>query len=862
MRYNFLEVEAKHQQDWYARNIYATRNDDSPPYYVLEMFPYPSGNIHMGHVRNYTMGDVVARFKRLQGFDVLHPMGWDSFGLPAENAAIENNTHPQTWTRTNINHMKRQLKRLGLSIDWQREFSTCEPEYYQFEQKIFLDFMKQGLAYRKQAVVNWDPVDNTVLANEQVVDGKGWRTGAPVERKKLSQWFLKITAYSDVLLDALDNLNRWPEKVRTMQENWIGKSTGATICFRVPDSDESISVFTTRPDTLFGASFIGVSVGHPFSEKLAKKNSDLQAFIKQCESLGTSEADIEQAEKKGFNTGITVTHPFTGKPLPVFVANFVLMEYGTGAVFACPAHDQRDFDFATKYNLPIIPVVDSDNNYTQSAYTGDGVLINSEFLNGLSVADAKKSAIAKLQKLGAGTPKTIYRLRDWGISRQRYWGCPIPVVHCTDCGVVPVNEADLPITLPTDVSFDKPGNPLCHHPTWKNTTCPKCQKNATRETDTFDTFFESSWYFARFTDSLNTSNAFDMDMANKWLPVNQYIGGIEHAVLHLLYSRFFNRALKKCGYHNVEEPFDGLFTQGMVCHETYQTADGWVHTADVVQTDDGSVNDHLRTKGGTKGKTTRGRVIHADTNTPITVGRSIKMSKSKKNVIDPEDIIQTYGADTARLFMISDSPPERDLEWTESGIEGCYRYIGRLWRLLHAHKDTLPTLGTPIGDNTSHSAKVLVKSIHKTIKSVQDAYESLGFNRAVAHIRALSNHIEAFKPSTDMDGAVLRYALETLTVLISPITPHLAAEMWGILGHTGDIATYPTYNAAYLVDDTVSIGVQVNGKLRGQIHMSPTASADEMTASALNIDTVIKAMQGKDAKKIIAIPGKIVNIVV
>ena len=843
MRYNFLEIEAKYQQDWESRNVYAVREDDSDPYYVLEMFPYPSGNIHMGHVRNYTMGDVVARFKRLQGYDVLHPMGWDSFGLPAENAAIENNAHPQAWTRANIDHMKRQLKKLGLSIDWNQEISTCEPAYYKHEQKMFLDFLKKGLAYRKQAVVNWDPVDNTVLANEQVVDGKGWRTGAVVQRKKLSQWFLKITDFSDVLLESLKTLDRWPDKVRTMQENWIGKSVGATINFQVNNSEDVISVFTTRADTLFGASFIAVSAGHPLSEKLAVNNADLQAFIKQCESLGTSEADIEQAEKKGFNTGLSVAHPFTGADIPVFVANFVLMEYGTGAVFGCPAHDQRDFDFATKYKLSIVPVVASDNDYTKSAYTGDGVLINSDFLNSLSVAEAKKSAVAKLEKLGAGTSEIIYRLRDWGISRQRYWGCPIPVVHCTDCGVVPVQETDLPITLPTDVSFDTPGNPLAHHPTWKHTTCPSCGQNAHRETDTFDTFFESSWYFARFTDANNDTQAFNAKKANKWLPVNQYIGGIEHAVLHLLYSRFFNRSLQKCGYHDVGEPFAGLFTQGMVCHETYQTADGaWVNTTDVIKTDTGAT--------------------HAITGQPITIGRSIKMSKSKKNVIDPEDIIQTYGADTARLFMISDSPPERDLEWTESGIEGCYRYISRVWRLLHTHLAHLPVVGTDISADISADAEKLVKTVHKTIKSVQDAYDTLGFNRAVAHIRALSNQIENVKPVCDGDYTVIRFALETLTVLISPITPHLAAEMWSVLGHKGDIATFPMYDMEKLVDDVISIGVQVNGKLRGQIHVAPTATPDIMSQQALQIETVKNAMQGKQPKKIIAIPKRIVNIVV
>lgn len=850
MRYNFLDVESRVQADWEKHNVYALKHDSRPKYYVLEMFPYPSGNIHMGHVRNYTMGDVVARFKRLQGYNVLHPMGWDSFGLPAENAAIENNVHPKTWTHKNIDHMKAQLKKLGLSIDWNQEISTCEPEYYKFEQKMFLDFLKNGLAYRKEAVVNWDPVDNTVLANEQVVDGKGWRTGAVVERKKLSQWFLRITDFSDVLLDALPHLKRWPEKVRIMQENWIGKSTGAKIHFAVENTDKTISVFTTRPETLFGASFIGLSTEHPITQDLAQTKPQLQDFITACNATGTSQADIEQAEKQGFNTGLTVKHPFTGTPIPVYVANFVLMEYGTGAVFACPAHDQRDFDFATKYALPIRPVIDAEHDYTHGAYTGTGDLIHSDFLNGLHVQDARKTAIEKLESLGVGSPETTYRLRDWGVSRQRYWGCPIPIIHCATCGVVPIPEHDLPITLPDDVDFDKAGNPLDCHPTWKHTPCPTCGADAVRETDTFDTFFESSWYYARFTDANNTQHPFDADKANTWLAVDQYIGGIEHAVLHLLYARFFNRALKQCGYHNIDEPFDGLFTQGMVCHETYQddTAQ-WVHTADVIKTTD------------TDGKTT---AVHARTNKPITIGRSIKMSKSKKNVIDPEDIISTYGADTARLFMISDSPPERDLEWTESGIEGCYRYVNRVWRILHTHLDALPTPHTPLPTHTNGTAQTLIKSVHKTIKSVQESFESLGFNRAVAHIRTLSNDIESFAPVSDTDYAILRHALETLTIIISPITPHLSTEMWKTLGYDTAVLDqdFPAYDDANLVDDCVSIGVQVNGKLRGQIDISPDATKDDMITAATALDTVIKAMDGKSPKKIIAVPGKIVNIVV
>ena len=848
-RYNFLNAEFRLQKKWEDTNAFAVENSDKPKYYVLEMFPYPSGRIHMGHVRNYTMGDVVARYKRLKGFDVMHPMGWDSFGLPAENAAIENNVHPAKWTRDNIASMRGQLKKLGLSIDWTREISTCEPEYYKHEQKMFLDFLANGLAYRREAVVNWDPVDNTVLANEQVVGGKGWRTGATVERRRLSQWFLKITDFADDLLESLQALDRWPDKVRTMQENWINKSTGATVKFTTMDKAEEISVFTTRPDTLFGASFIGLSAGHFLAEKLALKDTACADFIAECNAMVTSEADMEQAEKKGYDTGLRVTHPFDSNiSLPVYVANFVLMEYGTGAVFACPAHDQRDLDFARKYDLPVQTVVlpkgeDATTfSVENEAYTGTGTLFNSDFLTGLDVETAKAKAIEILEKNKSGKAETTYRLRDWGVSRQRYWGCPIPVVHCDDCGTVPVKDADLPVKLPDDVSFDKPGNPLDHHPTWKHTSCPTCDKDAVRETDTFDTFFESSWYYTRFIDALNEDKAFDKDMVNKWLPVDQYIGGIEHAVLHLLYARFFNRALAKCGYHNNEEPFKGLFTQGMVCHETYQDKDGaWVNTADIEKNEKGTV--------------------HKDTGEAVVVGRSIKMSKSKKNVVDPEDIIATYGADTARLFMISDSPPERDLEWTESGVEGCWRYTQRVWRLVAESLPSLPAQGTTQPNTLSDKALKLITETHRTIRGVSDDIEDLGFNRAVAKLRSLTNAIHDAKLEGDDTWAV-RFALESLTLMLSPITPHLSEEIWTQLVG-GDICSvrYPTHNEELLGVDTVSVGVQVNGKLRGQIGVSPTATADEMTALALALDKVQSILNGNEPKKIIAIAGKIVNIV-
>ncbi len=847
-RYNFLEAEQRLQKKWEENKAFAVENSTREKYFVLEMFPYPSGRIHMGHVRNYTMGDVVARYKRLKGFDVLHPMGWDSFGLPAENAAIENNVHPKTWTRQNIINMREQLKKLGLAIDWSREISTCEPEYYKHEQKMFLEFLKNGLAYRKEAVVNWDPVDNTVLANEQVVDGKGWRTGATVEKRKLSQWFLSITDFADDLLEGLKGLERWPDKVRTMQENWINKSTGSNVVFKTTDGIEKISVFTTRPDTLFGASFIGISAGHPLAEKLAKTDEACADFIAECNTMGTSESDIEQAEKKGYDTGLKVVHPFDNSiELPVFVANFVLMDYGTGAVFACPAHDQRDLDFARKYNLPVRAVVlpkDTDADTYQienEAYVGEGIIFNSDFLNGLDVETAKNVAITKLEELDSGTVQTTYRLRDWGISRQRYWGCPIPVVHCEDCGVVPVKEQELPVQLPEDVTFEKAGNPLDNHPTWKHTQCPSCSKDAVRETDTFDTFFESSWYYARFVDALNEEQAFDKDLVNKWMPVDQYIGGIEHAVLHLLYARFFTRALKKCGYHDISEPFKGLFTQGMVCHETYQDLSGaWVNTADVEKTDTS--------------------IIHNKTGEPITVGRSIKMSKSKKNVVDPEDIIATYGADTARLFMISDSPPERDLEWTESGVEGCWRYTQKLWRMVADNLNALPSRDL-IQPELSDEAKKLLIETHKTIKGVSGDIDSLGFNRAVAKLRSLTNAINEGK-LVGSDLWVVRFALESLILMLSPIVPHLAEELW--LHLTGrDITTesYPSFDESLLEEDMLRIGVQVNGKLRGQIAVAVDASPETMTELALALEKVQAILEGAKPKKIIAIPGRIVNIV-
>ena len=868
-RYAVKETEEKWQEVWDDRDCFiATEDPARPKYYVLEMFPYPSGRIHMGHVRNYTLGDVVARAKRAQGHDVLHPMGWDAFGLPAENAAIERGVHPGKWTRENIKAMRAQFKPMGLSIDWSRELSTCEPDYYRHEQKMFLDFLKAGLAYRKKSWVNWDPVENTVLANEQVIDGKGWRSGAPVERRELNQWFLKITQYADDLLAALEHLPRWPEKVRTMQHNWIGRSEGARVFFDLSaKSRESlghdaapVEVFTTRPDTLFGASFVGLSPHHPLTAELAAGNPALQEFIAECDRIGTSEEAVETAEKKGFDTCLTVTHPLDPSiELPVWVANFVLMQYGTGAIFACPGHDQRDLDFARKYGLPVKAVVapaDADvaafsrdmAETATEAFTDPGVAVNSGFLDGLETDAAKRAAIEKLESLDKGKGTIQFRLRDWGVSRQRYWGCPIPIIHCDSCGPVPVPEAQLPVELPEDVSFDKPGNPLDHHPTWKHVDCPSCGKAARRETDTFDTFFESSWYFARFADPKNDALGFSKERADRWLPVDQYIGGIEHAVLHLLYSRFFTRALRDCGYLSAAEPFEGLFTQGMINHETYKDAAGkWVDAGDVEKLSDGTAK-----------RVTDGA--------PITVGRSEKMSKSKRNTVDPTHIIETYGADAARLFMLSDSPPDRDLDWSDAGIEGAWRYLNRLWRLAVASDvDLGPTVaGGPSPDGLEGDALALVKAAHKAIDGVTTDLEALRFNTVVARVRELTNAVaDAAKDPAKANGAAIRFGLETVVRLLNPMTPHITEEIWQRLGHDTILAenAWPKADPAMLVDDTVTLAVQVNGKLRGTIEVAKDCPKDEAEALALALPTVQSQLNGQPPRKVIVVPGKIVNVV-
>jgi leucyl-tRNA synthetase len=850
-RYNFRESEAKWQQRWRERGTFAaTLAPSRPKYYVLEMFPYPSGKLHVGHVRNYTMGDLVARYRRACGYNVLHPMGWDAFGLPAENAAIASGIHPAVWTAENIAVMRAQLQRMGFAYDWDREIATCHPEYYRHEQKMFLDFLAKDLAYRKESWVNWDPVDHTVLANEQVIEGRGWRTGAIVEKRLLSQWFLRITRYSDDLLSALGELDRWPERVRLMQEHWIGRSEGARVEWALVDHDETIEVFTTRPDTLYGASFLALSPHHPLAETLAADDAALAEFVAECDRMGTSEETIETAEKRGYATGIDAIHPLDKtRRVPVYVANFVLMEYGTGAIFGCPAHDQRDLDFARKYELPVIPVVlppkadPATFTVDDIAYVDDGTIYNSAFLNGLSVADAKRAVGERLEAQGSGKRTIAYRLRDWGVSRQRYWGCPIPVIHCPDCGIVPVPEADLPVKLPEDVDFAAPGNPLDRHPTWKHVACPRCRKPATRETDTFDTFFESSWYFARFC-SARAATAFERDAVQYWMPVDQYIGGVEHAVLHLLYSRFFMRALKECGYLDIEEPFAGLFTQGMVCHQTYQNAEGeWLFPEEVTVDAAGRVFDP------------DGRLV--------VIGRLEKMSKSKKNVVGLDNIVDTYGADTARLYLLSDSPPEGDRNWTDTGIEGTWRYVSRLWRLVSEPSVSLPAVGTAMPSDLSAAAVAIRRLTHNTIAAVTEHIENFGFNSAVARIRELTNALEKLSDELPSAGAVLREGLEAVTLMLGPMVPHLAEEMWQQLGHDETLATvpWPIADAELARDEQVTIAVQVNGKLRATLDFRRDAAANEVEEAALALPQVTRLLDGKAPRKVVVVPNRIVSVV-
>ena len=847
-RYNAKEIESKWQAAWERNGSFSVSDDESrKKYYVLEMFPYPSGRIHMGHVRNYTLGDVVARYKRARGFNVLHPMGWDAFGMPAENAAIENKVHPAAWTETNIGTMRRQLKQMGLSYDWSRELATCESEYYRHEQEMFLSFLEHGLAYRKESWVNWDPVDHTVLANEQVIDGRGWRSGAPVEKRKLPQWFLRITNYADELLKGLPSLDRWPDRVRRMQENWIGRSKGLRIFFELKGRSDRLEVFTTRADTIFGASFCAISPNHPLAETVAGESPEIAAFLDECNRQGTAEADLERGEKRGIETGLFAVHPFVAeRELPVFVANFVLMEYGSGAVFGCPAHDQRDLEFARVHGLPVRPVIApagvaaGDLEIRDEAFTGDGVAVNSDFLDGLTVAEAKREVANRLQSVGGGETVTVFRLRDWGVSRQRYWGCPIPVINCPECGVVPVPRADLPVRLPEDVVWDKPGNPLARHGRWKHVACPKCGAAAERECDTFDTFFESSWYFARFTCS-RSENALEAEAVAYWLPVDQYIGGIEHAILHLLYSRFFTRALRDCGYLCFDEPFSGLLTQGMVCHQTYRTGDGrWLFP------------DQVRILDG--------RQVTVENGESVIVGRSEKMSKARKNVVDPETIIRDYGADTARLFMLSDSPPERDIEWTDAGVEGAWRFANRLWRMV---AETPPPAETPMS-GISAAALETRRATHRTIAAVTADLEKFHFNRAVARVRELTNVLAELNSGEAGANVVLREGLEVVVRLLGPMIPHLAEELWCCLGHREMLVDtpWPEGDEELIAEKTVTVALQVNGCLRGTLELPKDTGRQETETAALAEAAVIRAIGGKTVRKVIVVPNRIVNVVV
>ncbi len=843
--YNPQITEAKWQKIWAEKECFkAVEDSDRPKYFVMSMFPYPSGRIHMGHVRNYTLSDVVARYKRAQGFNVLHPMGWDAFGLPAENAARDKGVHPSTWTHENIATMRRELDSMGLALDWSREVTTCDPSYYQHQQKLFLDFLKADLVYRKESWVNWDPVDHTVLANEQVIDGKGWRSGAVVEKRKLSQWFLKITDYAEELLNGLKSLDRWPDKVRLMQENWIGKSEGIEFSFQISGGglpeNSKLPVYTTRADTIMGTSFAVLAPEHPYALRLADSHPDIAAFIEDCKKMDTTEASLEKMEKKGIHTPYTVLHPLTGESLPVYIGNFVLYGYGTGAIKSAPAHDQRDFDFATRYGLPIRPVITGSDVKEGEPYAKKGIVINSgPELDGLTSDAAISKVIRMMESKGIGQGRVNFRLRDWGVSRQRYWGCPIPIIHCESCGVVPVPEKDLPVTLPEDVTFDTPGNPLDHHPTWKHVSCPSCGKPARRETDTCDTFVDSSWYYARYCSAKDTTQPVDKNKADYWLPVDQYVGGVEHAILHLLYARFFARALQHTGHISVTEPFTGLFTQGMVCHESYKGADGaWLYPEQVTKNPDG-------------------RAVKSADGSPVTVLRGDKMSKSKCNVVDPSKIIAGYGADTARLFMLSDSPPERDLEWTESGIEGGWRYVNRLWKLAEETAERGAT------ETPNEKAAQTQRVIHRTIAQVSDSYERFHFNSAVAKIRELSNALEGLNAQNPSESGILREGVETLTQLIAPMLPHVAEEMWERLGHkTLLIETpWPKANPALLVENSVTIAIQVNGKLRATLTLPRDVQGTEVEAAALAQESVQRALDNKPPKKKIYVPNKVLNIV-
>ncbi|MBP7189808.1 MAG: leucine--tRNA ligase [Rickettsiaceae bacterium] len=820
---DFPKIEKKWQKIWHEKKVFESKpSSNKPKYYVLEMLPYPSGKIHVGHLRNYAIGDVLSRFLLASGYNVLHPMGWDAFGLPAENAAIANKTHPADWTYSNIDSMRNQLKSLGLSYDWNREISSCDSSYYKHEQKFFLELLAEGLAYQKESIVCWDPVDQTVLANEQVVDGRGWRSGALVERKHLKQWFLKITDYAEELLSELDNLQGWPESVRSMQEKWIGKSRGAYVDFKLKSGDP-ITVFTTCPETLFGASFVAVSYDHPILSKIDKSDS-VASFIEKCRHMSLSSADIEKAEKEGIYTGVNLVHPLDSNvEVPLLVANYVLMEYGTGALFGCPAHDERDHILATKMGLPIKQVISSENivDIQKEAYTGDGIMINSEFLDGKARSNAKDIVVDKLEELGAGYSATHYRLRDWGISRQRFWGCPIPIIYCDSCGVLPVPYENLPVELPKDADFTGHGNPLDNHPTWKHVKCHKCGLDARRETDTFDTFFESSWYFTRYCDP--KADSMTGKECDYWMPVDQYIGGIEHAVMHLLYARFFTKAMNELGYVNVREPFRNLLTQGMVLHATFKDENGkWLYPSQA---------EELRKQGKT-----------------VVEGKVEKMSKSKNNVIDLESMLTSFGADTARMFVLSDSPPEKDLEWSAAGIEGCNKFINRLFAIA----DSITTV-----DEVSNISEDLLRQIHHAIKHVTEDIQKFRLNKAIARIRELVNALSSY------DGGALGYGFGIVIRLLNPFIPHITEEIWSKFSPTKILAEmeFPSYDEKYLIVSKVTLAIQVNGKLRATKEFSADASQEEIKDVALNIDAVKKHIDGKEVRKVIIVPGKIVNIV-
>lgn len=838
--YAFKAIESKWQAQWEKTKSSAhaeTQGDQHT--YVLEMLPYPSGKLHMGHVRNYAIGDARARFKRLQGFSVLHPMGWDAFGLPAENAAIQNNVHPNAWTVENMAEMRRQLSMLGFSYNWDREIATCKPEYYGHQQRLFLEFYEKGLLERKDSWVNWDPIENSVLANEQVINGRGWRSNALVEKRRLNQWSLKITDYAQQLLDDLKLLSGWPEKVVKMQENWIGRSEGAHVHFQIQGQDEIVTIFTTRPDTLFGASFVAIAPAHPLAERLSKDNFELDAFIKECQQMIATEEAISTVEKKGYDTGLRVVHPFDEtRSVPVYVANFVLMDYGTGAVFGCPAHDERDFEFATKYNLPIPPVV-KDEESSPLPYLGDGIIMNSDFLDGLSTTEAKAAAIQMLEDLKKGERKVTFRLRDWLVSRQRYWGCPIPVIHCDDCGVVPVPVSDLPVVLPDDVMFDKPGNPLEHHPTWKNVACPSCGKAARRETDTLDTFFDSSWYFMRYCSPKNMDAPFDKNEVAKWAPVDWYIGGVEHAVLHLLYARFFTKAFRDLGYVSFSEPFTNLLTQGMVCHETYKDEnDQWLYPEEVI-------------------KNNNGELIVESTGKKAFLGRSEKMSKSKKNLIDPLEILNSYGADVARLFVLSDTPPEKDFDWNTEALDGCWRYLNRVTRLSDLVMEVVDE--NRVGDEAASTA--LLKSAHQYLAKLIDAYERNAFNKAIAFHRELCRTLEDAVEKAS--GAALKEAFSFFLFMLTPIAPHMGYELYERLtGESLDVARMPTPDPELSKVSEITIAVQVNGKLRGTFSVEPEATKDTMREMALALPGIQTYFEGVTIKNVVVVPGRLVNVVV